>query len=74
MKHIKISDTEYRIEVFDWDIRYEDYIAGSVKRNPNEDNDSYFWRFYPANNLSPLNGGQLRSISEFIFKLNKELD
>lgn len=67
----KIDETTYKIELYDWDIRHEDYLAGYVKRDPSdEDNDANYWRFYPCDGLAPLSAGDLKRLSTFIINLN----
>ena len=70
----KIDDFTYKIELYDWDIRHDDYIAGYLKRNKSdEDSDTFYWRFYSNDGLAPICAGDLSKLSKFIKKLNSEL-
>tara|TARA_R110000851_G_scaffold199872_1_gene350956 strand:- start:262 stop:504 length:243 start_codon:yes stop_codon:yes gene_type:complete len=70
----KISPTGYTVTLYDWDIRHDDYLAGTIKRDTtDEDSDRFYWRFYPIGDLSPICAGDLRKLSEFIQTLNKDI-
>jgi len=72
----KVNDTEYEILLYDWITKHDDYMAGTVKRNPNADDESdeRYWMFFPNGNTTAINAGQLNRLSIFIRELNSELD
>ena len=71
----KISSIGYSVTLYDWDIRHDDYLAGTIKRDPSdEDSDRYYWRFYPIGDLTAINAGDLRKLSKFIEGLNKPIN
>jgi len=73
----KVGETTYKVELYDWDVRHNDYLAGKVMRFPTDgdsDSDSHHWRFYPANDLAPICAGDLKRLSEFIVGLNAEIN
>ena len=71
----KISPTGYAVTLYDWDIRHDDYLAGTINRDTtDEDSDRFYWRFYPAGDLSPICAGDLRKLSAFIVDLNKDIN
>ena len=36
----KVNDTEYEILFYDWVTKNDDYVVGTVKRNPDADEES----------------------------------
>lgn len=70
----KINDFTYRVHLYDWDTRHDDYVAGHLKRDDrHDDSDRYYWRFYPNNDLAPISAGDLRWLSNVIVGLNKNI-
>ena len=68
----KVNDNEYEIILYDWLTSDGDYLAGSVKRNPDavEGSDEIYWLFYPIEKPRPVNAGDLRRLSVFVSGLN----
>lgn len=75
MIHTKLSETKYRIEVWDWIYTHDDYTCGYVMRFPlaDEESDLRYWMFYHEG-TKPLSYGDMIRISDFIGKLNRNLD
>ncbi len=70
----KIDKFTYKVELYDWDKRHDDYIAGYLRRdNEDEDSDRFYWRFYPCDGLAPICAGDLSKISKFIRQMNLRL-
>ena len=71
----KKSETEYLVLLYDWDNRHDDYLAGTVKRYPDdEDSDRFYFRFYPSQFLAPICASDLSRLSKEISKLNSGLE
>lgn len=74
MHTTKIDDNTYMVELYDWDGRHDEYVAGHVKRDPDSTwEDGRFWRFYPANDLAPICAGDLKRLSDFIRDHNRDI-
>ena len=75
MIHTKLSETKYRIEVWDWLYTHDDYTCGYVMRFPLEDaeSDLRYWMFYHEG-TKLLSCRDLREISEFVEKLNELIE
>jgi len=69
----KINENEYSVTIYDWINKHDDYICGTVKREPEADegSDLRYWMFYPVGENTPINAGDLNRLRMFIANLNK---